>query len=346
MLFFHCTRLTTVMMLLALGIAAPAVAQETGDATIRIGLIGLDTSHSTAFTKLLNGPNPAPEFAGCRITVAYPWGSRDIESSTSRIPEYTEEVKKYGVEIVDSIDALVAACDAVLLETNDGRPHLEQVIPVLKAGKRVFVDKPIAGSLADTIAIFAVSRKTGTPLFSSSSLRYMADAQSARAGKFGDVLGCEAHSPCSLEATHPSLYWYGIHGVEILYTVMGPGCDSVVRASTKDTDVAVGVWADGRIGTFRGTRAGKHAYGGTVFGTTEDKSLGGFSGYAPLMVEIVKFFRTGEVPIDPAETVELYAFMEAADESLRNGGAPVRISDVMAKAKTQADARLAELLKQ
>lgn len=308
---------------------------------IRIGIIGLDTSHAIAFTTVLNSKEkPRPEFAGCTIVAAYPWGSRDIESSTSRIPEYKTKVEALGVKIVDSIEELLPLVDCVMLETNDGRPHLEQVLPVLKAGKPVFVDKPIAASLTDCLAIFEAAEKSKTPLFSSSSLRFIPEALSARNGAYGPVVGCDAFSPCSLEATHPDLFWYGIHGCEILFTVMGPGCETVTRATTKDTDFVTGVWKDGRIGTFRGSRSGKSGYGGTAFGEKQTVPLGNFKGYEPLVQEIIKFFQSGVPPVSPEETIAIYAFMEAADESKRQGGKPVPVSEVLEKAKKDVAARL------
>jgi predicted dehydrogenase len=303
---------------------------------LRAGIIGLDTSHVTAFTKLLNDPAVAPDLAGCKIVAAYPKGSPDIESSTSRVPEYTAEVQKHGVEIVDSIDALLEKVDVVFLETNDGRPHLEQALPCFKAGKPVFIDKPIAGSLADAVAIFEAAKEHKVPVFSSSSLRFSEGAQALRKGKIGDILGCDAYSPCSLEKTHPDLFWYGIHGVESLFTVMGPGCRSVTRTSTPDLDVVVGTWEGGRVGTFRGIRKGKSGYGGTAFGTNGIAEIGSYGGYRPLLVECVKFFRTGEPPVSEQETLEIYAFMEAADESKRQGGVPVTLESVFAKAREEA----------
>ncbi len=317
-------------------VAGQAAAEPAQPAVIRVGVIGLDTSHAPAFAKLMNDSKAEADVAGCRIVAAYPQGSKDIESSTSRVPGYTQQFRDMGIEIVDSIPALLEKVDCVLLESNDGRPHLEQVLPVLKAGKRCFIDKPIAGSLADAVAIFDASQKYQTPVFSSSSLRYLATAQEVRAGKLGKVTGCDAYSPCSLEATHPDLYWYGIHGVEILFTVMGTGCDSVTRASTPGFDFAVGTWSDGRIGSFRGIRQGAGGYGGVAFGEKGKTELGEFGGYRPLAVEIVKFFKTGDVPVAPEETLEIYTFMEAADESKRQGGAPVKLAEVLAKARAAA----------
>jgi predicted dehydrogenase len=321
---------------IGLSLPAGAVARirtNTSAKETRVGIIGLDTSHSPAFTKVFNDPAAAPDVAGFRVVAAYPHGSKDIESSVKRIPEYTEEVKKLGVELVGSIEELLGKVDAVLLETNDGRPHLEQALPVLKARKPVFVDKPVAGSLADVLALFDAAKKYNTPIFSSSSLRYMTTAQDIAQGKVvGQVVGAEAYSPAHLEKTHPDLFWYGIHGVETLYTVMGPGCQRVVRVHTDDTDVVVGTWADGRVGTFRGARSGKSGYGGVAYGTEGIAPIGPYEGYRPLVVKIVEFFRTGKAPVPPEETIEIYTFMEAAEESKRRGGVPVTLESVLQKA--------------
>ena len=302
----------------------------------RAGIIGLDTSHSVAYTKTLNNPEAGPEYGGYKIVAAYPKGSNDIKSSVDRIPGYIEEVKKLGVEIVNSIEDLIKKVDVVFLETNDGRIHLQQALPVLKAGKRMFIDKPIAASLADAIAIFNASAHYKTPVFSASSLRYISGTKEIAEGKIGKVIGADAFSPCSLEPTHPDFFWYGIHGVETLFTIMGKGCKSVTRVHTADTDFAIGTWNDNRIGTFRGIRSGKASYGANVFGETGMMALGEFKGYDPLLVKIIEFFNTGISPIDQEETIDIFAFMQAADDSKKNGGSPVAIAEVMKKATQEA----------
>ncbi|MDR3711472.1 MAG: Gfo/Idh/MocA family oxidoreductase [Puia sp.] len=302
----------------------------------RVGIIGLDTSHSTAFVEALNGDSPDAAYDGYKIVAAYPQGSKDIKSSYERIPAYTEEVKKKGVEIVDSIAALLTRVDVVLLETNDGRPHLEQVLPVIKAGKPVFVDKPVAGSLREAIAVYEAGRKYKVPVFSASSLRYMKGMQEIAKGEtVGKVLGADAFSPAPLEPHHPDFFWYGIHGVETLYTLMGKGCGQVLRVYTEGTDVVVGTWKDGRLGTFRGTRTGEHEYGCTAFGEKGVARVGPYSGYDALLKEIIRFFQTGVPPVSEEETLEIYAFMEASDESRRKAGAPVSLESVMQKALSE-----------
>jgi predicted dehydrogenase len=224
----------------------------------------------------------------------------------------------------------------VLLESVDGRPHLEQVKPVLKAGKPVFIDKPVAGSLADALQIYDLAKKFKVPCFSSSSLRFSPGIMVMRKDpKVGKVLGCAAYGPCSIEKHHPDLFWYGIHGVETLYTIMGTGCKSVARVHTKDTDLVTGTWEDGRIGTYRGLRKGHTDFGALVFGSKGIAPSGKYAGYEPLVEEICKFFKTGRPPVSAEETIEIIAFMEAADESKRSGGKPVTLESVMAKARKQ-----------
>lgn len=286
----------------------------------RIGMIGLDTSHCVQFSKLLNSADAGDAFGGYKITAAYPVGSLDIKSSMDRVPEYTEQVKKYGVEIINSIEALLDKVDVVLLTTNDGKRHLEQALPVFKAGKPMFIDKPMTASLKDAISIMEASKKYNVPFFSSSSLRFISSIDAVRNGKVGKVIGAFTFSPAPTEPSHPDFFWYGIHGVEMLYAVMGTGCKQVERIHTTDADVVTGTWSDGRIATFRGTRTGKHEYGGYVFGENGVAPLGPNEGYKSLMVEIIKFFETGVVPVQPEETLEMLAFMEAADESKNKGG--------------------------
>ena len=164
-----------VVFLLAGSVLArePATGDEPPSRPLRAGIIGLDTSHVVVFTRLLNAPSPKPELAGVRVVAAYPGGSPDLPSSRDRVAGYTNQLReKYEVAIVESIEELLPRVDVVLLESVDGRPHLAQATPVLKAGKRVFIDKPLAASLDDARAIVALSKETGTPFFSASSYRF------------------------------------------------------------------------------------------------------------------------------------------------------------------------------
>lgn len=318
--------------LVVLMTAARGDAQE---APIRVGIIGLDTSHVTAFTALLNDPTHPQHVPGARVVAAYKGGSPDIESSASRVDRFTSELQtKWQVELVGTIEELCRKVDAVLLESVDGRPHLAQVRPVLAAGKRVFIDKPLAASYRDAAEIVRLSKETGTPFFSTSSLRYVQDVQELkRADRLGKMLGAITFSPSPTEPHHPDLFWYGIHGVETLFTLMGSGCQTVSRVHTDGSDVVVGRWKDGRTGTFRGIREGKADYGAIAFGSQAviASPIPMKVDYRGLVVEIVRFFRSGVSPISSEEMLEVMAFMEAADLSKARGGQPVALTEVTAK---------------
>jgi hypothetical protein len=327
-----------LMALVMVGLWSLAPAAQGGDKKVlRAGMIGLDTSHVPAFTKLLNKSVEGSELSGVRVVVGFPGGSKDVKESYSRVEGFTKTLRdQYGVEIVNSIDELVAKVDVVFIESVDGRPHLEQAIPVLKAGKVLFIDKPIAGSLADALMIFELAKKYKAPVFSSSSLRFHPGIVGANSNeKVGKVVGCLAYGPCSLQEHHPDLFWYGIHGVESLFTVMGTGCKTVARTHTKNTDVVTGLWNDGRVGTYRGIRGAASPGDVLLFGTKGIALAGGKGGYDGLVKEIVKFFKTGQPPVSAEETIEIFAFMEAADESKRQGGAPVALETVLQKARAE-----------
>lgn len=304
---------------------------------LKIGVIGLDTSHSPAFAKYINDPEKT-SMQGVRVTAAYPYGSSRIETSASRIPEYTSQFREMDIPIVDSIEELLKKTDCILLETNDGTIHYKQVLEVFKANKPVFIDKPVAANLIDTIKIYEAAKKYKVPMFSASSLRYLKKAQEVRHNHaVGDVLGASTFSPEEWEPSHTDLYWYGIHGVEILYTIMGTGCKRIKRVLTDSTDIVVGEWDDGRVGTFRGDRHKVQHYGGTAFGSRGIMEVGPFDGYDALIEKIIQFFKTGISPIDDAETIELYTFMQAADVSKEHNGDWVELEPVYEAAYKKAN---------
>lgn len=331
--------------LMAMPVAQAVELKNDAQQVIKVGIIGLDTSHSTAFTELLNGDDMAdPYVRDFEVVAAYPYGSKTIESSANRIPGYIEEVKKHGVEITGSIAELLDKVDCVLLETNDGRLHLEQAAEVFAAGKPCYIDKPLGATLGEAIAIYEVAKKYNAPVFSSSALRFSPKNVEIREGKHGKVLGADCYSPHKVEPTHPDFGFYGIHGIETLYTVMGPGCVEVNRMnSPEDADVVVGKWKDGRIGTFRGIVAAPPCYGGTVFTTEGPVQAGGYAGYKVLLDQILDYLRTGVAPVSPEETIEMFAFMRASNISRDRNGEIVTLDEALAQGQKEAAEILSKL---
>ena len=335
--------------LLALAAVTPVVAAE----PLKVGVIGLDNYQAVAFTELFHNPKAAGDLAGIKVVAAFPAGSPDIEESGRELPKWTEAIKKLNVEVVGSADEVLKRVDAVLLMSVDGRAHLEQLKPIFKAGKPVYVGRPLAASLADTVEIFRLAAEAKTPIFTCSQHRFSPGFMGMRNHEdVGAVLGCDVYGGCPREPHHPDLFWHAVHGVETLYTIMGPGCVSVTRTSTDLADVVTGVWKDGRVGTYRGIRKGAPKYSATVFGSKGVSTAGiyghgvpvkgvaptndEYMGYKATAIEIVKFFKTKTPPVSAAETTELFAFMEAAEESKRQNGAVVKLEAALARAQKPA----------
>jgi predicted dehydrogenase len=299
-------------------------------ADLRLGMVGLDTSHVVAFAQLLHDPSHPYHVPGGRVVVAFPGGSTAFALSRTRVQRFTEEMRdRHGVVIVDSIEEVAERADAILLESVDGRQHREQFERLAPFRKPVFVDKPFATSLADARAMLAAARAHGTPVFSASSLRFATAIRQAAGG--ARVLGCVGYGPAELREDFPGYFWYGIHVVEILYGHLGTGCREVSVAAAPEADVLRGVWRDGRVGAAYGYRLpGLSEFGCVVFtpeGTRHASDRDGPPPYHGLLTEMLRFFRTGEPPVPPEETLEVVAFLEAADAS-RVGGRPVPLPDL------------------
>lgn len=326
---------------------------------VRVGIIGIDNYQGLAFTQLWHKPpEDNPDLLGLKVATAWKGGSPDLEKTLSDVERWEPRLIEQGVKIEDSIEGVLKNCDAVMVMTVDGRAHLKLTERALKAGKPTYIGRPMAASLEDVIAIFDLAKKYDTPVFSCSQHRYSPGFIGMRNHpEVGKVLGVNVFGGCPTVPHHPDLFWHAIHSFETMYTIMGPGAVSVTRARTDDTELITGVWKDGRIGSYRGIRRGKLKYSATVFG---DKGVapagiygyaapvkgvvpkGRYKGYEGVATEIAKFYKTGKLPIEPAETIELFGFMEAAHESHRRGGVPVKIADVLAKARKNVDSRAAK----
>ena len=335
-------RLPKLLILVLLSLTA--TAQEPLP-PLRAGIIGLDTSHVPAFTRLFNNPKADGDLVGITVVAGYPGGT-DMPASKTRVEKFTEQVRSMGVEIVDSIPKLLEKSDVILLESVDGRIHLAEAREAFKAGKPVFIDKPLAGTLPEAIVIFELAKKYNVKCFSSSSSRFGSDLLSLIGNEeIGEIVGATTWGPCSYQSGTPDLFFYAIHGIESLFTLMGPGCKTVTRSKNQAHDQVTGVWKDGRVGTYRGLLKGKAEFGATAYGTKSVQHGGKTISYESLCRQIGRFFRSGIAPVSPEETLEIFAFMEAADECERNGGKPVELASVLEKSRAEAATILTQLLK-
>jgi predicted dehydrogenase len=336
------------------GIASLTLGQPVGSQEpkpVRVGVLGLDNYQAVAYTQLFNDPKATGDLTGLRVVAAFPApASADIPESVESLPKWKADIVKYDVKLVGSVEELLRECDVVMIMSLDGRKHLEQATPVLKAGKRLYIGRPLAASLPDAVAILKLAEESKTPCWSSSQHRFSPGFSGMRNHpEVGQVLGCDVYGGCPTEPHHAELYWHAVHGIETLYTIMGPGCETVRCTSTPTAESITGTWADGRVGTFRGIKKGALKYSATVFGD-KGVSVAGiyghgipvkgvvpmndkYMGYEGIAIEMAKFFKGGPVPVSAAETLEIFAFMEAAHESKREKGTVVRLADVLAKAR-------------
>lgn len=328
-------RIASLALVLALaGVLTPAVSARSQQPAapawavkeLRAGIIGTDTSHVPQFVRIFHAH---PEWK-VRVVAAFKGGSPDLPLSATRLEGFARTIQADGVEIVDSIPALLDKVDVVLLTSVDGRPHLAQVTPVFKAGKRVFIDKPLAASLADARAIAALSAETRTPFFSASSVRFHDDIPRLRndAG-VGRVKSVESTYLLQTIDFHPDLFYYGIHGVEALYAVMGTGCVSLTRRMDGEADVTTCTWKDGRVGVYRGLPKADPAQ--PLIRIVGEKGVAQTVGAADSLTAsriIAEFFHTGRSPVDVAQTLEVFEFMTAAQLSKERGGAEVSLAEL------------------
>jgi virulence factor len=298
---------------------------------IRLGILDFDTSHAVEFTKRLNhipGIGKEQYVDGARIVIGCAGKS---ELSPERIEGFTKQMKEFGIPLVDKPADMIGKVDGMLIEAVDGTVHLDRARSFLEAGIPCFIDKPFTCSVADAKAIIELSERKKAPVFSSSSLRYAPEVVDYSAdSKPGKLIGCAVHGPCSLSPLperNAGLFHYGIHPVEVLYTLMGPGCRRVTSIHEKGVDVVTGHWADSRVATVRGLRTGTSGYGFTAFAEKGIKAItiGTTLIYRELLKRVVEFFKTGKSPVEPSTMVEIMAFIEAANKSGANHGAGVSL---------------------
>lgn len=314
---------------------------------VRIGILGVDNYQSVAFTQLFHDPKATGDLRGIRVVTAWPGTvSEDIPESVANLAKWEKSLADFQVKIVPSVGEVLDSCDGVLIMPLDGRKHRELVEASLRAGKRVYVGRPLAAEFTEAHALLRLARDSKTPCWTSSQHRFSPGFIGMRNHpEVGAVLGCDVYGGCPIVPHHAELVWHGLHGIETLFTVMGTGCVSVQAVSTPTTELVTGTWGDGRVGTYRGIKTGAVKYSATVFGD-KGVSIAGvyghgvpvkgvaplndkYMGYEGIAIELAKFFKGGPPPVSLDETREIFAFMEAAQLSKQRGGQAVKISDVL-----------------
>ena len=323
----------------------------------RIGILGIDNYGSVAYTEFLNRPRDEGDFAGVQVVAAWPVVSPDYPDSEKLQEQWKQQLLNLHqnpkdpldtvppIEIVNSADELLAKCDGVMIFSLDGRMHLAQATAVLKAGKPLFIGRPLAASVEDAVRIFRVAAETKTPCWSSSQHRYNAGFSGMRNHPdVGQVIGCDVYGGWSVDVPEADRFTRPLHSIETLYAIMGRGVVSVSSTGTETAESITAVWGDGRVGTYRGIKSGAVKYSATVFGTTGVSVAGIYGhgvpvrgivptddryvGYEGLAIEIARFFKGGPLPVSPEETLEIFALLQAAELSRAKQGAMVRLPEL------------------
>jgi predicted dehydrogenase len=295
---------------------------------LKIGFIGLDTSHVSAFAKLLHDEKNPHYIPGGRVTVAFPGGSKDFPLSINRVEGFTKELREqHGVKIVDRCEAVAEVADMVFIESVDGRVHLEQFKRIVRYKKPTFIDKPFTVNLAEAREILRLASESGVPVMSCSSLRYAEALAKALAGGRKDVIGFDVFGPMGEEPTQPGLFWYGCHSVEMLVAALGAGCVEVRGYRNDRCDILTAIWADGRVGTFRGSRDAHSKFGGTLHRKEGPQFVDctiGRPAYAGMIEAIIRSLPHGRSDVPAEEMLEVVKIIEAANRS-RVSGEPVQL---------------------
>jgi hypothetical protein len=288
---------------------------------LRIGLIGLDSSHCLRFAQQLNDSKTIGYVPGGKVVVAFPGGSSDWELSFSRVDSFTKTLEdSFGIEMVDSPEEVAERCDLIMITSVDGRVHRKQFERIAHFGKPVFVDKPLAISWEDARSMMELSLSAGVRWFSSSVWRYTSDLVRV-VGERGsritnNPMDIYLTGPWPLEPGRHGRFWYGIHSVEIMYSILGTGCLSVNSHREGNVESISGIWSNGRRSVISCEHGEQRNFSGlissidqtfpfTTIDTAEDR-------YAGLLRDLISFGMGGDAPVSPEETVEEVAFLEAA----------------------------------
>ena len=296
------------------------------DTPLKIGLIGLDTSHAPAFTGLLNDEKNKDHVPGGRVVAAFPGGSPDMDVSRSRVDGFTKTLREqYAVEMKDTPEAVAEAVDLVMILSVDGRVHREQFERTAKFKRPTFVDKPFAVTVDDAEAMLRIARAEKVPLMSCSSIRYSDNVVEALAGKRETVLGCDAHGPLSETPTQPGLFFYGVHTIDLIVSVLGHGCREVRATHYNACDVVTLAWPDGRIATARLMKEPHGHFGITLHRKTGaqfiDASAAKRAAYASMLEALLRSLPQGKSDVPEDEMLDTIKICAAANKSRETGRA-------------------------
>lgn len=298
---------------------------------LRLGVVDFDSSHCVEFTRRINhvGVDREQFVEGARVEGAW---RGDSQMAPERIPGFEAEMRGIGVEFVDRMEDLFDRVDAVLILSLCGAAHLPRARPFLEAGIPTFVDKPFTCSVSDAREIIRLANENDTLILNASGLRFSEQALRIRQNEhqFGRTVGAVTYGPSKRADGNPGLFHYGIHSVELLFELLGTGCESVTAVASDGGEVVTGRWSDGRIGTVRGNREGATPYGFVAFceNTVVSENVSTRFAYRNLCQAIVASVKSGVPAVRHESSLQVVQFIEAALQSEQQDGASILLAEV------------------
>lgn len=282
--------------------------------TIRLGVIGVDSSHLPAFATRIDDLRKAGK-SRCQITHMWTDGRHDMPASD--VAGWQEQARELGVEASENLDAMLDAVDGVLVLAVNGNRHLELARPALERGLPTYVDKPLTCSLDEAKELLALSRAGNARCYSASSLRFVSELESIDRDVLGKLVAVDAFGPGELNDSMAGLFFYGVHAIELVDAILGPGVARVSAVTGEDRDLVRLEYNDGRFASIRLERKGGYAFGATVHGEKDARSfVVDFEPvYARLVAGMTRFFEGGPAPVELRDIVENVAVMEAGNRS-------------------------------
>lgn len=283
--------------------------------TLQLGAIGVDSSHLPEFARRMQEMGAAGK-TRCRLTQMWTDGQHDMPAEY--VEKWGAQARAHGVVDCDDCDAMLDAVDGVLVLRVDGNKHLEDARKALTLGLPVYIDKPLACDLAEARTIKALADQYGARCYSASSLRFAREVEEAINNKsIGEIVAIEAYGPGNLSAVMDGLFYYGVHAIEMVDALWGPGVNRVRTTFMRDRDLVDLAYHDGRFAHLRMERQGGYEFGATLHGTKGVHSFCvNFDGvYDRLVAGMVGFFEGGQAPTSLDSLIENVAVMAAGNRS-------------------------------
>lgn len=286
---------------------------------IRVGIIGLDTSHAIEFPRRMQAPDldAAMKVPGLRAVSCLRFATpfQDEAGLDAR----QKQLEQWGVKVTRTFEDAVKGVDALMLEINDPAYHLEYFERCAARGLPIFLDKPMADTIANGRKIADLARRHGTRVFSSSSLRFVRALEDACAAVPKPAM-TSVYGPLGKAPAGSSVVWYGVHAFEMLQRALGRGAAAVLAKRDALGTVAIVRYPDARRGLVELTE-GSYLYGGCL--RALDKAapfvvdLG--RAYTEELARVADFFRGGPAPVAMEDTLEVMALLDAAERSYQSG---------------------------